>query len=41
MIELKVIQNQSIRSVMNKFRTLIEEGRIVLVGFNDKKVGIG
>ena len=39
MIELKIIKNQSLRSVMNKLRALIEERCVVLVSFDDEKSG--
>lgn len=37
-IELKVIENQRTRAVMHKFRTLIEEGAVVLIRLNHEEV---
>ncbi len=37
-IELKVIEDQRTRAVMHKFRTLIEEGAVVLIRLNHEEV---
>ncbi len=36
-IELKVVEDQRARAVVNKFRALIKEGAVVFVCFDDKK----
>ena len=39
-IELKVVEDQRTRAVMYEFRTLIEEGAIVLIRFNNEEVAL-
>jgi hypothetical protein len=36
MIELKVIEDQRTRAVMDEFRTLIEKRAVIFIGFDDK-----
>ena len=40
MVKLKVIHYQSSWAVMNKFGTLIKEGAIIFISFNDKEWAI-
>src|SRR5207302_1813106 len=40
MIKLDVVYDHQFRQVMNEFRALIEESRVVLVAFDDKKFRI-
>ena len=39
-VKLQVIQDQRLRTVVDKLGALVEESRIVLVGFDDKIFGI-
>lgn len=37
-IELKVVEDQRTRAVMDKFRAFVEEGAVVLIRFDNKEV---
>ena len=38
-IELKVVEDQRTRAVMNKFRAFVEEGAVILIRFDNKEGG--
>lgn len=37
-IELKVVEDQRTRAVMDKFRAFVEEGAVILIRFDNKEV---